>query len=354
MAFPDLLFGRRRRSSPPSFRPTLEALEPRRVPSTTPFVEVHPGQSIQAAVDAATPGTTIVLDPGTYRQSVTVPKPGITLEGKGSRGSVVLESPGGVPNGITVNPGGDGFSLLNITVQGFSANGVYLSGIQRFLLAGVTANNDGGYGIFPSQVAGGLVLGCSAGGNNDTGIYVGQSVNVAAVGNTVHDNVNGLEAENSVNVMLAGNVSYHNTVGILVDLLPDLAVTTGSNILVTGNLVAANNHANFGSPGDITALESGGVGIFVLGTTRTDVADNLVLGNQLIGVGVTSSYLLTLLGGVSVSDIQPLSVGVRVHNNTVLGAPFGTDLLWDGLGVGDSWSGNLFQTSFSLRPFPGP
>jgi parallel beta-helix repeat protein len=351
MAFLDFLFGSRRRSSPPSFRPTLEVLESRHVPSGTPFVEVHPGQSIQAAVDAAAPGTTIVLDPGTYRQTVTVAKPDITLAG---RGSVVLENPGGVPNGITVNPGGDGFSLLNVTVQGFGANGVYLSGIQRFLIAGVTANNDGGYGIFPSQVADGLVLGCSAGGNNDTGIYVGQSVNVAAIGNAVHDNVNGLEAENSVNVTLAGNVSYQNTVGILVDLLPDLAVTTGGNILVTDNLVAANNHANFGSPGDITALESGGVGIFVLGTTQTDVADNLVLGNQLIGVGVTSSYLLTLLGGVSVSDIQPLSVGVRVHNNTVLGAPFGTDLLWDGLGVGDSWSGNLFQTSFSLRPFPGP
>jgi parallel beta-helix repeat protein len=315
--------------------------------------EVHPGQSIQAAIDAAAPGTTILIDPGTYRQSVTVAKPGITLAGKGGPGSVVLENPGGMLNGVTVNAGGDGFTLRNVTVDGFDANGVYLSGIQGFVIAGVTAKHDGAYGIFPGQVANGLVLGCSASGNNDTGIYVGQSANVAVLGNTVHDNVNGLEAENSVNVALAGNLSYHNTVGILVDLLPDLPVSTGGNILVADNLVLANNHANFGSPEDITSLEQGGVGIFVLGTTRTDVADNLVLGNQLIGIGVTSSLVLTLLGGISVRGIQPFSVGIHVRHNTVLGAPLGADLLWDGLGVGNSWSDNVFQTSFSLRPFPG-
>jgi parallel beta-helix repeat protein len=340
-----------RAARPPLY---LEPLELRCLPSAGPSIAVHPGQSIQAAVDAAPPGTIILIDPGVYRQSVTLSKPGITLAGRGGPGSVVLENPGGVPNGITVNPGGDGFGLLNVTVEGFTANGVYLSGIQRFVIAGVTANNDGAYGIFPGLVANGLVLGCSASGNNDTGIYIGQSFNVAALGNTVHDNVNGLEAENSVYVALAGNVSYHNTVGILVDLLPGLTVSTGGNILVTANLVAANNLPNFGSPGDITALESGGVGIFVLGTMGTDVAGNLVLGNHLIGVAVTSSYLLTLLGGVSVSDIQPFSIGIHVRNNTIFGAPFGAELLWDGLGIGDSWSGNLFETSLSLRPFPGP
>lgn len=45
---------------------------------------VHPGQSIQAAIDAANPGETIQVDPGTYSGYVTIAKDGITLRGSGS------------------------------------------------------------------------------------------------------------------------------------------------------------------------------------------------------------------------------------------------------------------------------
>jgi pectin methylesterase-like acyl-CoA thioesterase len=43
---------------------------------------VHPGDSIQAAVDAARPYTRILVLPGTYRESVTITKDGITLDAK--------------------------------------------------------------------------------------------------------------------------------------------------------------------------------------------------------------------------------------------------------------------------------
>ncbi|MGW1273470.1 right-handed parallel beta-helix repeat-containing protein, partial [Streptomyces sp. NPDC002491] len=49
---------------------------------------VHPGQSIQRAVDAAAPGDTVLVAFGTYRESVTVKTPGLTLRGMG-RGTVL-------------------------------------------------------------------------------------------------------------------------------------------------------------------------------------------------------------------------------------------------------------------------
>jgi hypothetical protein len=56
-----------------SFRPRLEVLEDRRVLSTlyvskTSFCDGHatPYTTIQSAVDAASPGTTIEVCPGTY------------------------------------------------------------------------------------------------------------------------------------------------------------------------------------------------------------------------------------------------------------------------------------------------
>src|SRR3954470_8324557 len=46
---------------------------------------VGPGESIQAAVDRAHSGDTIVVRPGTYRQNVVVAKDGIKLVGFGAQ-----------------------------------------------------------------------------------------------------------------------------------------------------------------------------------------------------------------------------------------------------------------------------
>ena len=45
---------------------------------------VHPGDSIQAAVDAASPGDTIMVRAGTYRESVRIQTDGLTLRTEGN------------------------------------------------------------------------------------------------------------------------------------------------------------------------------------------------------------------------------------------------------------------------------
>ena len=63
-------------------------------------VVVGRGQSIQAAVDTATGGTTIAIQPGVYHQIVNVTTSGITIKGAGSgAGGTVLDFSGAAPQG---------------------------------------------------------------------------------------------------------------------------------------------------------------------------------------------------------------------------------------------------------------
>src|SRR5262245_11900448 len=95
MGLPNSLYERTRRTCAPppggghstwrgrlAARLAVELLEDRSLLSS---VTIGPGDSIQAAVDAATPGTTIYLRSGTYLQSVVVNKPDIAIVGLGHR-----------------------------------------------------------------------------------------------------------------------------------------------------------------------------------------------------------------------------------------------------------------------------
>ena len=72
-------------------RPRLEALEDRTAPAT---LVVSPGgvvpqsfSSIQAAVTAAASGDTVLVDPGTYQEQVTIGK-NLTLQGNGAGANI--------------------------------------------------------------------------------------------------------------------------------------------------------------------------------------------------------------------------------------------------------------------------
>src|SRR5438034_10357196 len=57
-------------------------------------IVVGPGQSIQAAINAARPGDTVFVKPGVYHQSVQIRTNGITLRGSGAfHGRTVMVPP---------------------------------------------------------------------------------------------------------------------------------------------------------------------------------------------------------------------------------------------------------------------
>jgi len=325
----------------------------------SPEIVVHPGGSIQAAVNAAGPGAVIHIEAGTYAEAIHITTPGLKLLGqRGPEGAgVIIKNPGSAANGITVSAGADGFALKNVTVRGFKDNGVFLSGVNGFLLSGVTAQDDGEYGLFPSHSAHGLIERCRASGHNDTGIYVGQSHDVMVRKSVAFANVNGIEVENSTRVTVRENETYDNVVGILVVLLPGLDVTTTSDVRVAENRVHDNNHTNFAPPGDLASFVPSGSGILVVGAKRTTVTGNRVRGNQFTGIAVGSTLLLGALSGLPISGIDPDPKHVTVEHNAVTGnggtspIPFlpAVDLFWDGSGVDNCWSENRFTTSFPTK-----
>lgn len=323
-----------------------------------PDIIVLPGNSIQEAVDQAAPGDRIFIRPGVYRETVTISKPGITLVGLGQRdgmhGIPVIENPGGADDGIKVTSAATGVEIANLVVRGFEENGIYLRGVAGFALRDIVAVDNGEYGLFPI-FSSGIVERCVASGHSDTGIYIGQSSQVVIRDNTAFGNVNGIEVENSTDIQVIGNNTYGNTAGILVVLLPGFATKASSNILVEGNQVNDNNLPNF-STGGFERFVPAGSGILVVGTDQTTVRNNTVHGNSFVGIAVANTGLLAQLAGVPI-DVEPFPDGARVENNTVTqngGAqpipflPPGTDLLWDGTGVGACWTGNTFLTSLNL------
>ena len=323
-----------------------------------PDAVVPAGASIQAAVDAAGPNAVIHLSPGVYAQTVTITQPGVKLVGltDGAGNGAIIQNPGGAPNGITVRPGANGFALVNVTVRDFDGNGVLLVQVDGFLLSRVTARDNGAYGLFPVRSTNGVIEHSIASGHADAGLYVGQSRGVTMRRNVVYGNVVGIEASNSSDIKLLANEAYDNTNGILVVLLPGRQIKTAADILVSGNRVHDNNRPNFADPEDLVAAVPAGTGILIVGVDRAKAEANTVTGHPFIGLAVASTLVLADLSGTppeAFADIEPNPDGVSVRDNVVTGngasspVPFlpPADLLWDGTGAGNCWSGNTFGTS---------
>jgi parallel beta-helix repeat protein len=322
-----------------------------------PDIVVSAGSSIQAAVNKANNGAVILIEPGVYKETILVSKPGIKLVGKSEK-EVIIENPGDQNNGIRVTEESDDFTLANLTIKGFERNGIILIGVNKYLLSHVTTIDNGAYGLFPIRSQNGFIEHCTASGHDDTGIYIGQSDGAELRFNTAFGNVNGIEIENCSNIIAIKNQCYNNTAGILVILLPGLSVKESSNIHLLYNNVYNNNLANFAGPGGgFEAFVPSGSGILFVGTDNSIIRENNVKGNDFVGIAVVSSLLLGQIAGLppeAFADIEPLPDNVKVISNVVMnngakppsGLPLpGADLLWDGSGTGNCWAKNDYKTS---------
>ena len=103
-------------------------------------------ETIQAAVDAASPGDMVLVGPGVYNEAVDVETDGITIRGT-DRNEVILDGEFELDNGIRVL-GADGVVVENMTARNYATNGFFWTGVDGYRGSFLTAYRNGDYGIY--------------------------------------------------------------------------------------------------------------------------------------------------------------------------------------------------------------
>jgi parallel beta-helix repeat protein len=314
--------------------------------ATPQTISVAAGSSIQAAVDQAGPGDTIVVEPGVYHESVTIKVPSVTLKGQGSGDArPILDGENRFENGVLATAGP--FTIENLVVRNYLKNGVIVRGADGVIFRDLRTENTGEYGVFPVESANVLVERCVTSGVSDTGIYVGQSRDIVIRDSEAFDNTSGIEIENTINAVVENNYLHDNSGGVLVFLLPEHVSKENHHNVIRNNRIDNNNKPNTAPPEMIVSTVPVGTGVFIMAADDNEVTGNQITNNHSFGVAIAN--LTQALPKDSYFDVGIYSERNRVHANSFsgnggspdeevskAGLP-GADLLWDGTGDGNLW-----------------
>lgn len=328
-------------------------------------ITVNPGESIQDAVDAAAPGSTIIVKPGDYaddhdgRAAVRITKP-LKLIAESSESEPVRILPSGSQrHGILVEPENDGdpdvdgVEIKGFTVEGFSNNGIWLRYVQNFVIEDNVSINNLENGIWPTLSANGEVRKNVSYGSLDAALWVEAAENVRVIDNEVYDSPTGLEVTVSNDIHMEGNYVHDNVIGVGLyhpsgaGLPPqDWPPSPFRNWTLVNNRVENNNKPNPVSGGLVGELPPGG-GVLVLGVDDVDIRDNEIKNNNFFGIALID-YCLAVDGTANSCENNPPFYAdtspddLRIVGNTVTGngsdpppGPFEA-LAGDLLGLGGS------------------
>jgi len=302
---------------------------------------VHPGESIQAAIDASGPGDTVVVQSGTYAQSVGIHTSGITLIGRGaklvppaSRTGMDCVERGVVSDGICILPpadeknppaGGattlDGVTVAGMTVTGFPGSGIFAIDQTHLTYVHNTAIDNGEYGVAAFQTVDTQMLQNTATGSGEADVYLGDSPNANGLirGNIAHQGNLGILIRNSQFVTVQDNDVRNNCVGMLV--LADNPGPAG-NVLARHNTFLSNTQSCPAAEGPPVS----GIGVALAGAHDVQIQSNVISGNQPSGPTPFS-------GGVVLASLGPTPpTNNLISHNTITNNS--TDVFSDGTDVG--------------------
>lgn len=306
--------------------------------------------SIQDAVDRADPGDTIRIPKGTYRETVTIDKDGITLKGH----RVVIKPPAdaestpcdvdpgsgssGPASGICIIGEFDSNGVLTDRVRDVSVKGVAVVGAPGHGLIGIGTKNlkvtgsafkdNGGYGAASFDTERTTFAYNKATGNQEAGFYVGDSPNAKA---KVHHNYSagnelGFFFRSASNGKAHRNVAEGNCVGMLLLAGAPKAV---EDWRLRDNKVIANNKECPAIPEDgVPALS--GAGIALVGAQDFRVEDNRVADNDSAATSALEGGIV-VISSSAVPGLGDFDPSGEVEDNRLRdNEP--ADLVWDETG----------------------
>jgi hypothetical protein len=285
--------------------------------STAASATVHrvfPGQSIQASINGAKPGDTILVEPGVYRETgngryglristANLRLIGKVVPGRGDAGKVRLVRNENQETGIYAAPAGceydayattcpsklHGFYVRGFTVEDFPRNGIQTRWVDGFEFIGNESARNRNNGIYPTLSANGMVRDNVSYGSLDTAMWVAASENVRVINNVLYDSVIGFEITVSNNVWVTQNRIYNNTLGVGL-FHPNGAGnpprTVMKNWVIEHNHVRDNNRPNDAPTGSFQANLPPGIGILLAGVSDHVIAKNRVADNDFVGIAV--------------------------------------------------------------------
>ncbi|MEY7850392.1 nitrous oxide reductase family maturation protein NosD [Natrarchaeobius sp. A-rgal3] len=312
--------------------------------------------SVQAAVDAAEPGDTVVLE-GRFDERVTIETADVTIEGANGAESALIDGGGedivvhvaaanvtmsdlwvrdsgpdrgNEDAGLLVNGSESTLSELRITDVTY---GVWIGEAEDVTVEESTivgredvSESERGNGIHLDRADGAELRDNRIATARD-GIYFSWSEGVVAEGNAMWDLRYGVHYMYSDDNRLEGNVAFDNDVGFA--------------LMVSSNLTVANNTAvrNDGPSGqgilikDVddsvvrdNAVVGNGNGLYVYNAHRNEIVDNLVLEND-VGIQFTAGSSDELVVGNSF-----------VANGQSAYAPTTAQIHWNDSERGNYWS----------------
>ncbi len=318
-------------------------------------LRVEKGQTIQSVVDQALPGDTIEVPYGIYKEHVIIDISNIKFLGvPNEKGEwPVIEGEGTGSDGVIAS--GNDFEMGFFAVKNFTSNGVLVEGSKNIYLHDMYIENTGVYGVYPVRCTDVLIERIEGTLMNDAAIYAGKSENVVIRDTLTYGNVIGIELENTVNGEVYNNHAHDNTIGIFIDLLPQLPSKVSMYTKVHDNITENNNGENFGKPGTAVSLIPPGTGMLILAADHVEVYNNTIRGNKTGGLAI---FNLNIGFSEEEIDVGPNPEHNYAHDNIyenngydadkfvkdMLGDGF--DIIWDGSGVGNRFDEPNAKTSF--------
>ncbi len=328
---------------------------------------VHPGESIQGALDAARPGDTIRVAAGTYYESITIATDGVTLVGAGSD-KTLIRPPAEANDPCAAEHSGvcifgqfdEDFNLIrpvvgvrlsNLSVTGFAGVdqtgdpigvGVFVLGGRDTTVDHVIAADNAVFGFTSIFSSGDRFLHDTAYNNGFAGFQIAGAHGAAPVAEgrgyrlqhvVAYANRFGILVHAASGGVVADADLYDNCLGAMF-VGPDTANWEMKHAGVH------NNNRLCDAVGGEPASSGGGVAI--LGADDITIRGNVVTANRPAAASALAGGII--VGSVSTPGGDRPSNDITVTRNEAEGnTP--ADIIWDGTGAGVSFTRNQCDTS---------